>query len=64
MKEIKRHNTKLDLNVYTNLKELEVKLLQSGVDISLNEILQGCIRYVYDKGITNNDLEYFDHTKK
>jgi hypothetical protein len=60
-KVFKRHNTKLQKDEYLALRELQTKLLATGVDINLNEVLQGCIKYVRDKGITNNDTgKYFN----
>ena len=59
-KVFKRHNTKLDHSTYLKLIELQTKLLQTGNSINLNEILNGCIEYVHEKGITNSDIKHFN----
>jgi hypothetical protein len=59
-KELKRHNTKLEFQDYLKLKGLQTKLMELGMtEITLNDVLTGCIRYVEKKGVTNNDRNFF-----
>ncbi len=59
-KDIKRHNTQLKIPDYLKLKELQNRLITLGlIDITLNDVLSGCIRYVDKKGITNSDTFFF-----
>jgi|JI6StandDraft_1071083.scaffolds.fasta_scaffold470103_2 hypothetical protein len=59
MEKVKRHSTKLNMKVYADLKRLQITLIDVGYDISLNDVLSGCIRYVNEKGITNSDVKFF-----
>jgi hypothetical protein len=59
-KKIKRHNTQLLIPDYLKLKELQNRLIGLGLeDITLNQVLTGCIRYVDKKGIIISDTNLF-----
>lgn len=57
----RNHNTKFYKHVYIWLRELQTELLDKGVKLSLNDVLQGCIINTYKRGLGESDLENFKY---
>ena len=56
---IKRFNTRFNGDSYANLKELESKILRAGLNINLNDIIQGSVNLANANFDEKNSISFF-----
>ncbi|MCG8339677.1 MAG: hypothetical protein MI674_00160 [Cytophagales bacterium] len=61
---IKSVSARFSVEAYISLKNFQSLLLQKGVDIGLNNIIEGCVKAICQEGVSEKNIALFQSYEK